>query len=66
MIRDHVISRPRVLTWMRRGFAAAFVGPAPSWSLPIGELAQHIYPEAAISRSCRALSCSIVPYRALH
>jgi threonine/homoserine/homoserine lactone efflux protein len=24
-IRDHVISRPRVLTWMRRGFAAAFV-----------------------------------------
>lgn len=25
-IRDHVISRPRVLTWMRRSFAAAFVG----------------------------------------
>ena len=25
-IRDHVISRPRVLTWMRRAFAAAFVG----------------------------------------
>ena len=25
-IRDHVISRPRVLTWMRRTFAAAFVG----------------------------------------
>jgi threonine/homoserine/homoserine lactone efflux protein len=25
-IRDHVISRPRVLTWMRRGFAAAFAG----------------------------------------
>jgi threonine/homoserine/homoserine lactone efflux protein len=24
-IRDHVISRPRVLTWMRRSFAAAFV-----------------------------------------
>jgi len=24
-IRNHVISRPRVLTWMRRGFAAAFV-----------------------------------------
>jgi len=24
-IRDHVISRPRVLTWMRRTFAAAFV-----------------------------------------
>jgi threonine/homoserine/homoserine lactone efflux protein len=23
-IRDHVISRPRVLTWMRRTFAAAF------------------------------------------
>ena len=23
-IRDHVISRPRVLTWMRRSFAAAF------------------------------------------
>jgi len=24
-IRDHVISRPRVLSWMRRTFAAAFV-----------------------------------------
>ena len=24
-IRDHVMSRPRVLTWMRRSFAAAFV-----------------------------------------
>jgi len=24
-IRDHVISRPRVLTWIRRSFAAAFV-----------------------------------------
>jgi threonine/homoserine/homoserine lactone efflux protein len=24
-LRDHVISRPRVLTWMRRTFAAAFV-----------------------------------------
>jgi threonine/homoserine/homoserine lactone efflux protein len=25
LIRNHVISRPRVLTWMRRTFAAAFV-----------------------------------------
>jgi threonine/homoserine/homoserine lactone efflux protein len=24
-IRTHVISRPRVLAWMRRAFAAAFV-----------------------------------------
>jgi threonine/homoserine/homoserine lactone efflux protein len=24
-VRDHVIQRPRVLTWMRRSFAAAFV-----------------------------------------
>jgi threonine/homoserine/homoserine lactone efflux protein len=24
-VRDHVISRPRVLTWMRRAFAGAFV-----------------------------------------
>jgi threonine/homoserine/homoserine lactone efflux protein len=23
-VRDHVISRPRVLTWMRRAFAGAF------------------------------------------
>jgi threonine/homoserine/homoserine lactone efflux protein len=23
-IREHVISRPRVLTWMRRSFAGAF------------------------------------------
>jgi threonine/homoserine/homoserine lactone efflux protein len=25
-VRDHVISRPKVLTWMRRSFAAAFAG----------------------------------------
>ena len=25
-VRNHVISRPRVLAWMRRTFAAAFVG----------------------------------------
>jgi threonine/homoserine/homoserine lactone efflux protein len=25
-VRDHVISRPRVMTWMRRSFAAAFAG----------------------------------------
>lgn len=25
-VRSHVISRPRILTWMRRTFAAAFVG----------------------------------------
>jgi threonine/homoserine/homoserine lactone efflux protein len=24
MVRDHVISRPRVMTWMRRGFAGGF------------------------------------------
>ena len=24
-VRDHIISRPRVMTWMRRSFAAAFV-----------------------------------------
>ena len=23
-VRDHVVSRPRVLTWMRRTFAGAF------------------------------------------
>jgi threonine/homoserine/homoserine lactone efflux protein len=26
LMRDHVISRPRVLQWIRRTFAAAFVG----------------------------------------
>ena len=25
-LRDHVMSRPKVLAWMRRSFAAAFVG----------------------------------------
>jgi threonine/homoserine/homoserine lactone efflux protein len=25
-VRDHIISRPKVLAWMRRTFAAAFVG----------------------------------------
>jgi threonine/homoserine/homoserine lactone efflux protein len=25
LIRDHVVTRPRVLTWMRRSFAGAFV-----------------------------------------
>jgi threonine/homoserine/homoserine lactone efflux protein len=24
-VRNHVITRPRVLTWMRRSFAGAFV-----------------------------------------
>jgi threonine/homoserine/homoserine lactone efflux protein len=24
-VREHIVSRPRVLTWMRRTFAAAFV-----------------------------------------
>jgi threonine/homoserine/homoserine lactone efflux protein len=24
-VRDHIVSRPRVLTWMRRTFAGAFV-----------------------------------------
>jgi threonine/homoserine/homoserine lactone efflux protein len=24
-VRDHVVRRPRVMTWMRRGFAGAFV-----------------------------------------
>ena len=28
VLRTHVISRPRVLTWMRRGFAGAFVALA--------------------------------------
>jgi threonine/homoserine/homoserine lactone efflux protein len=28
-IRDHVITRPRVLTWMRRMVAAAFVALGP-------------------------------------
>ncbi len=32
-IRDHVISRPRVLAWMRRSFAAAFVGLAAKLAL---------------------------------
>jgi threonine/homoserine/homoserine lactone efflux protein len=25
-VRRHVVTRPRVLTWMRRTFAATFVG----------------------------------------
>jgi threonine/homoserine/homoserine lactone efflux protein len=25
-VRQHIVSRPRVLAWMRRAFAAAFVG----------------------------------------
>ncbi len=25
-VRDHIVTRPRVLAWLRRGFAAAFVG----------------------------------------
>ena len=24
-VREHIVTRPRVLTWMRRTFAAAFV-----------------------------------------
>ena len=25
-VRDHVVGRPRVLAWLRRGFAVAFLG----------------------------------------
>ena len=25
-VRDHVVSRPRIMTWLRRSFAASFVG----------------------------------------
>ena len=32
-IRDHVISRPRVLTWMHRTFAGAFVAPGAKLAL---------------------------------
>ena len=32
-IRRHVITRPGVLTWMRRSFAAAFVGLAAKLAL---------------------------------
>ena len=36
-IRNHVISRPRVLTWMRRTFAGAFARSAPSSPSPIDD-----------------------------
>jgi threonine/homoserine/homoserine lactone efflux protein len=39
-IRDHVLSRPRVLTWMRRSFAGAFAAP-PSSPSPIADGARE-------------------------
>ena len=33
VIRDHVISRPQALTWMRRAFASAFVALAARLAL---------------------------------
>ena len=36
-VRDHVISRPRVLTWMRRTFAAAFVALGARLALPTAD-----------------------------
>jgi len=36
-----MILRPQVLTWMRRSFAAALWGSAPSWHLSIGDQEQH-------------------------
>src|ERR1700693_3693406 len=33
-VRDHIISRPRVLTWMRRSFAAAFASLGHKLPLP--------------------------------
>jgi len=36
-IRNHVISRPRVLVWMRRAFAGAFAGSEPSSPSPIAD-----------------------------
>jgi hypothetical protein len=32
--RRHVVSRPRVVTWMRRGFAATYVVLAGRLALP--------------------------------
>jgi len=32
-VRTHLLSRPHVLTWMRRGFAGAFVGLAVKLAL---------------------------------
>jgi threonine/homoserine/homoserine lactone efflux protein len=33
-VRRHVIARPRVLAWMRRGFAASFVLLAGRLAIP--------------------------------
>jgi len=33
-LRQHVITRPAVVTWMRRGFAAAYVGLAARLTVP--------------------------------
>ena len=41
-MRDHVISRPRVLTWMRRTFAAAFV--ALGAKLALNAVRQRLLP----------------------
>jgi len=35
-VRDHVIARPRVLTWLRRSFAATFGAPAVRLALTEG------------------------------
>jgi threonine/homoserine/homoserine lactone efflux protein len=32
-VRNHLLSRPRVMIWMRRGFAGAFVGLAAKLAL---------------------------------
>ena len=36
-LRRQVLTRPRVMTWMRRGFAGAFVAPGPGSHLPTAD-----------------------------
>jgi hypothetical protein len=56
-IRSHVVSRPRVLTWMRRTFAAAFVALGAKLALAERWLAYRA-PFALRVGSRRLLPCS--------
>jgi len=57
-IRKRVISRPRILTWMRRIFAGAFAALGASWFSPIGRYYGRAPQQKERARRLRALLLS--------
>ena len=66
-VRDHVISRPRVLTWMRRTFAAAFgctLGIVPHMAAAILGVAALLHTSALAFQTFKYLGVAYLLYMA--